>query len=307
MVTFGTGPSLNGTTDFSIGAWVKTSAAAAQVIMQQRDTVGFVGEYRLSLTASGTVAFMVYGSGGYQYNFATTQTVNDGAWHHVTAVRSGANGYIYIDGVQAATASGTVQSLSSTIGVGIGADIRDNNAFFNGQIDEVLLFRRALSSADVLSLFQSYGSNPPVTYTPSSYSVTQGTYGSGNAASLTSDDNNYLIINSQTSGNVRYAGADLTCTGVTGVPTRLDVSVTAKSSSSGTSQTLQLWNYNTSAWDTFSSGTIGTAESTQTFSVTTGAANYVSGGQIQVGAIASKAKRTFTLSLDRVAVSVTAQ
>jgi hypothetical protein len=298
---------LNGTTDFSIGAWVKTSLAAAQGIMQQRDAAGYIGEYKLSLTASGTVNFMVYGSGGYQFNFATTQTVNDGAWHHVTAVRSGANGYIYIDGVQAATASGTIQSLNSSLAVGIGADIRDNNGFFNGQIDEVLLYRRALSAADVLALFQSYGSNPPVTYTPTSYSVTQGTYGSGNAASLASNDNNYLIINSQTSGTVRYAATDLTCTGVAGVPTRLDVSVTAKSSTSATTQVIQLWNYSTSAWDSFSSGNIGTAESTLPFSVTTGAANYVSGGQILVGVVDYKSRKNFTLSLDRVAVSVTAQ
>ncbi|MBX7103178.1 MAG: M60 family metallopeptidase [Gemmataceae bacterium] len=148
-ITFGTGPSLSGTTDFSVSAWIKTSASTSGVIIQQRDTNGFNGQYRLQVNANGSLQFMIYGNSAYQFDFNSTTTVNNGAWHLVTAVRQGTTGTIYIDGVPRGTATGTVRSLAGSIGVGVGADIRDSNNYFNGTIDEVRIYDLALSAARV--------------------------------------------------------------------------------------------------------------------------------------------------------------
>ncbi|OWK38305.1 LamG-like jellyroll fold domain-containing protein [Fimbriiglobus ruber] len=164
-VTFGTGPSLNGTTDFTLAAWVRTTATTNGVIVQQRDANGYVGEYRFSVASDGTVHLMVYGSTGYQYDFGTTQAVNDGQWHQVTAVRQGTNGYLYIDGTLSASATGTVQSLSGTISVAVGADIRDNDSYFNGDIDDVRIYNTALTAAQIASL-ASNAPPAPVTGAP---------------------------------------------------------------------------------------------------------------------------------------------
>lgn len=166
-VTFGTGPSLNGPIDFTVSAWIKTAATATGVIMQQRNG-GFNGEYQFSVNANGTLQFMLYQS-GYQFNFATAQTVNDDAWHHVVAVRSGLDGHIYIDGnpTPAASASGTaVKSLVNTISTAVGRDIRDNNRPFNGLIDEVRLYNVALAGSEVEYLYNGYfGGNTPPQFT----------------------------------------------------------------------------------------------------------------------------------------------
>jgi hypothetical protein len=145
-VTFGTGPALAGTTDFSVSAWIKTTASSTGVIIQQRDPGGFNGEYMFQVNANGTLKFMIYGNSAYQFDFNSTTAVNDGAWHLVTAVRQGTTGTIYVDGVPAGTASGTVRALAGTIGVGVGADIRDNTSYFNGTIDEVRIYDVALSA-----------------------------------------------------------------------------------------------------------------------------------------------------------------
>ena len=160
-ITFGTGPSLSGQTNFTISAWVKTTSTASGTIIQQRDG-GFNGQYWLRTNANGTVNFALYGDNAYQFNFSTTATVNDGNWHHVAVQRDGADGKIFIDGAQSATASGTIRNLSSSIGVAIGADIRDNNNFFNGTIDEVGIYKNALSAAKIASLAGGSSNTNPV-------------------------------------------------------------------------------------------------------------------------------------------------
>lgn len=156
VVTFGTGPSLGGQTDFTLSAWIKTSATTDGVIIQQRDVAGWNGEYVVSVAADGTVHFMLYGNSAYQYDFGTTATVNNGAWHHIVVIRDGEDGYIYIDAAAPTTTTGTLRDLDATIGVGIGADIRDNGSYFNGLIDDVRIYNEALSSTDISALYDAF-------------------------------------------------------------------------------------------------------------------------------------------------------
>ena len=160
-VTFDTGPALNGPTDFTLSAWIKTSSATEQVILQQRSgfgTSGYNGQYQFKINANGTVGFFVFGNSAYQYDFGTTATVNDGQWHFVSAVRDGTNGLIYIDGnpVPAASASGIIRDLDASISVGMGLDIRDNDKPFNGLIDDAKIYALALGGSELAALYSRY-------------------------------------------------------------------------------------------------------------------------------------------------------
>ncbi len=150
-VLVGTSAALTGTTDFSLAAWVKVdpgSPLGAVIHQREPGASGYIGEYMLNVNANGTVNFMVYGSGGYQFDLTTTAAINDGQWHHLSALRSGTAGEVYIDGVEAATGTGTVQTLQS-LAVSIGYDNRDNNKRFKGAIDDVRIYTRALSPAEI--------------------------------------------------------------------------------------------------------------------------------------------------------------
>ncbi|MFM8357323.1 MAG: LamG-like jellyroll fold domain-containing protein, partial [Verrucomicrobiota bacterium] len=153
-VAFGTGPAIVGSGDLTVSAWTRLAAGSTGgVILQQRDASnnGFVGQYKLSVGSGGTVGFFIYGSDSFQFSLTTSAAINDGAWHHVVAVREGTVGRIYLDGVLAASASGTVQALNS-LNVFLGYDGRDSNGYYRGLIDEVRLYSRALSASEVTSL-----------------------------------------------------------------------------------------------------------------------------------------------------------
>ncbi|MEZ6086567.1 MAG: choice-of-anchor Q domain-containing protein [Pirellulaceae bacterium] len=155
-VTFGTGPSLDGTTSFTVSAWVRTTSTSDGVVIQQRNG-GFDGEYVLSVLGDGRVNFFIFGGGQQQADLSSSATVNDGAWHHIAATREGLNTLIYVDGQVSGISVSInpfpfVAPLDNSIGVGVGADIRDNNRFFDGQIDAVRVYDSALSANDVFRL-----------------------------------------------------------------------------------------------------------------------------------------------------------
>ena len=152
-----TDAALEGVGSFSVSAWVKTTATSASVILQQRDSGSTNGQYVFGLNAAGSARFWIYNN-GYQFDFSTTTVVNDGEWHHIVAVRDGDDGYIYIDGVLSGQANGSAVALTVKT-VSLGLDSRDNNKFFDGTLDDVRIYSRALSSADTFDLI---GNRSPV-------------------------------------------------------------------------------------------------------------------------------------------------
>ena len=147
----GTAPSLSGTTDFTVEAWINTTnATGSSTIIQQRSPSGFNGEYILGLNSSGTAHFTIFGGSATQFTLntpANARRVNDGKWHHVAAVRSGLNGYLYVDGSLVASATGSaIAPLDATIATYIGADVRGSSSYFNGSLCDVAVYTTALSA-----------------------------------------------------------------------------------------------------------------------------------------------------------------
>jgi hypothetical protein len=150
FIDCGTGPALVGETDFTVEAWINTTATTDGRIIQQRDAAGFNGQYMLTALADGRIGFVVYG-GGYQFNMSSPNSINDGKWHHVAAVRrNGTNGVIYIDGTAVATAtSSPIAPLLPTLVTYIGSDQRDHNNYFAGTLSDVATYPYALSASRI--------------------------------------------------------------------------------------------------------------------------------------------------------------
>ena len=149
----------SGITPFTVAAWVKISPDhdTEGVIIQKNDGTGFgpPGYYRLSVTADGQVRFAVYGddmemSGAdFQFDLVSTETINDGEWHHVAGVRDGETGRLFIDSVETASGSGTTRLLPSEATTSVGYDATLPGAFLDAIIDDVRIYREALSSAQL--------------------------------------------------------------------------------------------------------------------------------------------------------------
>lgn len=164
-VFMGTAPAIVGSGDFSVSAWVKVDAdSQGGTIIQQREpgSVGYQGEYMLNVNPDGTLTFFVHGVSSYQFNLTSSMAIKDGRWHLVSGIRSGTTGIINVDGTTVATGTGTIQALSPRA-VSVGYDYRDANNYFDGLIDDVRIYERALSTQE---LDERHGefvfNNPPV-------------------------------------------------------------------------------------------------------------------------------------------------
>lgn len=153
-VNFGTGPSMDGKTPFTISAWITTEATSTQVIVQQRcesdsTTNGYTGEYQLSVLPQGAVKFMLCGRNTPQCDLQGSIAVNDGKWHNIVAVREGGDQSLYIDGELDNTVTAKEAVMNPTIRVSVGVDSRDHKSYFKGAIDDLEIWTRALSEEEI--------------------------------------------------------------------------------------------------------------------------------------------------------------
>jgi hypothetical protein len=147
----------------------------------------------------------------------------------------------------------------------------------------------------------------PVTtsFSPTAYLVTQGAYQSGTVASLASDDNSYLAVRSAFSGLTSYTGTDFSFSATPSAPSKLDITVVAKAT---TSTTLRIYAYRvtTSSWVELASFSAGTGEATRSVSITTHPGDYRSAdGTVRVMVQGSKLLSSFTISHEMVRLNVT--
>ena len=126
-----------GNESFSVSLWVNTTENLNRVILAKR--TGGTG-FEITVRSSGVARFLI-DEQTQPSIFVTGDTViTDGKWHHIVAVRDSENALlrIYVDGVEDAIPvdEGSVDSLSNTLQLSIGAESSGQSAF-NGQIDEV--------------------------------------------------------------------------------------------------------------------------------------------------------------------------
>jgi hypothetical protein len=91
---------------------------------------------------------------------SSSTTVNDGAWHMITATRNTITGYlnVYVDGVVDATpvADGTSGAISAYLPLYIGAYMGESNDitdFCNVKIDDFRIYNRALSADEIKQIY----------------------------------------------------------------------------------------------------------------------------------------------------------
>lgn len=154
---------------FSIDAWVKTTAASGPIVTQvstdplDRGANGYSFGY-----SNGRLNFSVQAiDANFNLTFlnvscSTCTPVDDGKWHLVGVSLSWgisgslATATLFVDG--APVASATAPLAGSAGGTfRIGSHVRTSrlpdDTYFNGEIDEVELFDRALTQADFASIF----------------------------------------------------------------------------------------------------------------------------------------------------------
>lgn len=154
------------------------------------------------------------------------------------------------------------------------------------------------------------GGGTTTNYVPSSYTIFSGSLFAGTLASLSASDNNRFDVRSTTSGSTRYVDWDANFSAVTkgaGV-SQIVVTVENNQTYSGTLR-VYLYNYATAGYTQIGAPTVGGTDVTNTYTITSGAGNYVSGsGNVIVGFYRSRGgSTTYNVRSDLVKIAVTTQ
>ena len=156
---------VDGGAAFSIDAWVKTSSKGLMSILDKRQwvTKNVPKGYHLFLN-NGQLGFQLADGTGHA-NFVAPPSVNlsDGQWHFVAVTiyvrcqRNGSafEGKLYIDGNEVHNFQPGGLDYSNNAPLIIGGHSTSAGNFFNGSLDEIEIFQRTLTPAEVMALYQA--------------------------------------------------------------------------------------------------------------------------------------------------------
>jgi len=133
---------------FTVSMWVKVPSDAS-------GRVGvLLGDYGLG---GANINFEIHSSGQLRFywngdpNVYGARDLRDDTWHFIAFVRDkeGSTVYGYVDGEVDLEYSGSIDDKTATVAHRIGRDSRTGDPVFEGSIDEVAIFNRALTQAEI--------------------------------------------------------------------------------------------------------------------------------------------------------------
>jgi Concanavalin A-like lectin/glucanases superfamily/Bacterial Ig domain/Cadherin-like domain/Putative Ig domain/Calcineurin-like phosphoesterase len=146
-------PSLDISGPITIAAWVKPEKTATQYLVKKA-TQGATDGYELSLATTGTVftRFNQDSSGNtYRLDSTGSYPTDGSTWVHVAATYDGTTIRLYINGVLDGSVAGPASIATNNLGLGIGAQA-DGTSQFQGAMDDIYLYGRALSAGEIADL-----------------------------------------------------------------------------------------------------------------------------------------------------------
>ena len=141
----------------TIAGWFKTTMTTRGTVVGK----GVAGQYEWAVEVNGSFAnkltFQTWQSGGTGYGDASSvSVVLDGKWHYfVATINYGVSQQLYIDGKlegSDTTFDGSMTDNTSVVEIGRRPDAVN---YFNGSIDDVRVYNRALSAAEIQQLYSN--------------------------------------------------------------------------------------------------------------------------------------------------------
>jgi hypothetical protein len=155
-VNAGNTASLSISGNITVALWAKwTASGDFYVALSKNDsganqngyafwTHAFFGQQMVFQIGDNTTRHIEVLSGG---------TPNDGRWHHFVGTWDGAIVRVYLDGVEGGNDAYTYTLVSSAFPLNIGKNA-NGAEYFPGSLDDVRVYNRALSAAEIKQLYQ---------------------------------------------------------------------------------------------------------------------------------------------------------
>lgn len=145
---------ITGTASRTCAAWINTTQISGEILSWGEWVSG--GKWIVRVNETGSLRAEVEGG-----NIYGTTPVNDGSWHHVAVVLEDdgspdiSEARLYVDGQQETIAGVLARavntSLSQDVRIGV---FHVAPRYFRGHIDDVQIFNQALTTEEILRLYQ---------------------------------------------------------------------------------------------------------------------------------------------------------
>ncbi|MGA2786622.1 MAG: LamG-like jellyroll fold domain-containing protein [Verrucomicrobiota bacterium] len=148
-------PSLDSfTTSITIETWIKVNQTTANSNWKGIVTKGN-SSWRLQGRAGAKT--VVFSANGVSPNVDLygSRNVNDGQWHHVAGVYDGTTMFLYVDGTLDVSQPATGSIAQNSLPLCIGQTANSTGYYFNGLIDEASIYNRALTAAEIQSIYSA--------------------------------------------------------------------------------------------------------------------------------------------------------
>lgn len=141
--------------DFTtISFWVnpKTLPASGEVYLMSNG--GWQERWKISLPSHGKPVFTTNATVCCSdMDSGNGNELKTGQWTHVAMVHNGTQDQIFVNGTLANQKATTGALKKTKFPLGIGYDPIDKGSFFDGSIDDVMIFNKALTAAEIKTLF----------------------------------------------------------------------------------------------------------------------------------------------------------
>ena len=146
----------------TISFWVKPDAFPASGEVYLLSNGGYQERWKISMPNHGKPVFTTHAGGACCSDLDSGTPLTIGTWTHVVMVHDGAKDIIYFNGVQVneKNAAGTLDKTKYPLGIGY--DPLNNDGFFDGSLDDIQLYNRALTAAEIAALYAAQNATPVV-------------------------------------------------------------------------------------------------------------------------------------------------
>lgn len=199
LVSIADSNSLDLTNGMTLEAWVKPADQQGWTTLLMKERTGDALAYALysSDNTNNPPAGYIFGSGG-ENRIGATSSLPLNVWSHLTLTYNGSMLQMYVNGtlVSSQSASGGISTSTGALRIG-GNTVFSPEEYFKGLIDEVRIYNRALSAAEI-----SYNMSTPVGGTNDTSAPAISISSPSNGASVSGT----VSVTTTTADNVSIAG-----------------------------------------------------------------------------------------------------
>jgi len=165
-VSYGPSATFNLPTTRTVLAWVKIDSTGENTILDKGS------QYWMRISSSNTVRYSYWGAtSGAWRTYTSTTSISPGVWQHVAVVEdhSWPMPKIYLNGTEVTISGNSTREANSGANDLYVGGYYGSSYNFNGTIDEVMIFNRALSAGEIRLLYENPSAKIPTAYSNSTF------------------------------------------------------------------------------------------------------------------------------------------